>query len=96
MDSESSGHQALDASLLDLQKALDEHCNLVRYLLQGQVPENASRCTRSGSDRELKLEQAIHETIEVLEDTRKSFKSKQLADLRKKLILVLTNASVPE
>jgi len=96
MGSKNSGYQALDASLQDLQKALDEHCNLVRYFLQGQVPENASRCTRSGSDRELELEQAIHEAIEVLEDTRKSFKSKQLGALRKKLIRVLTDASVPE
>ena len=39
--------------------------------------------------KEARLEEAVKETIEVLEQTRKPFKSKRLEVLRKKLMHVL-------
>ena len=45
------------------------------------------------SSREARLKEAIMETIEVLEESRKAFKSKRLEALRKKLTVVLTAPS---
>lgn len=42
--------------------------------------------------RKSELEEAVKETIDVLEQSRKSFKSKQLARLRKKLTRVLLDS----
>jgi hypothetical protein len=39
--------------------------------------------------REKKLEEAIKQAIEILKETRKSIKSKKLAELRKRLTQVL-------
>jgi len=44
--------------------------------------------------RQRELQDAVHETIEVLEETKKSFKSKRLGDLRSKLERVLTGSNV--
>ena len=46
----------------------------------------------SKRSRELRLEKAIKEAIDVIEESRKAFKSKRLEALRKKLISVLIDA----
>jgi len=85
--------QSLEASIKELQQKLDSHCQLINSLLQSQMDQDSlqallAQCPKRS--REHKLEQAIKEAIEILEETRKSFKSKQLAALRKKLTDVLT------
>jgi hypothetical protein len=42
---------------------------------------------------ESRLKEALKEAIEVLEDTRKAFKSKRLGELRKKLTQVLIESN---
>jgi len=44
----------------------------------------------SNPKRELRLSNAIKDAIEILEETRKAFKSKRLGVLRKRLTQVLT------
>ena len=81
-----------NGSVRKLQQGIDMHCRLVTSILEGQVDEQniqsfLSICpTRS---RELKLQRAIKEAIDVLEESRKSFKSKKLKALRKMLTDVL-------
>ncbi|MFW6052913.1 MAG: hypothetical protein ACOC8I_03285 [Desulfosalsimonas sp.] len=82
----------LNESVKELQHRLDEHSCLVAAILDGRVdcqnlPRRTDVCFLQ--TREEKLRQAIQEAIEVLEQSRKSFKSKQLELLRKKLTQVL-------
>lgn len=82
----------LNESVKELQHRLDEHSCLVAAILDGRVdcqnlPRRTDVCFLQ--TRGEKLRQAIQEAIEVLEQSRKSFKSKQLELLRKKLTQVL-------
>lgn len=82
----------LNEGIRDLQYRLDQHFCRVAAILDGQVdcrhlPPREPICPSQG--REEKLRQTIEEAIEVLEQSRKSFKSKQLELLRKKLTQVL-------
>ncbi len=56
--------------------------------LSGQ-PVNGHPCQLMNCPRGAQLQQAVQETIEVLELTKTAFKSKQLGDLRKKLELLM-------
>ncbi|MFP4453792.1 MAG: hypothetical protein ACLFPI_10565 [Desulfobacterales bacterium] len=84
----------LNESVKELQHRLDQHSCLIAAILDGQVdshnlaphPHGDARLSWS---REEKFGQAIKEAIEVLEQSRKSFKSKELKILRKKLMQVL-------
>ena len=71
---------------------MDLHCCLVSSILEGQVDERSLRplldiCPKRF--REQLLKDAIKEAIDVLEESRKAFKSKKLEALRKKLTQVL-------
>ncbi len=82
----------LNESVKELQHRLDQHSCLVAAILDGRVdgrdlPPRSNICP--SQTREEKLRQAVQEAIEVLEQSRKSFKSKQLELLRKKLTQVL-------
>lgn len=84
----------VNESVKELQMGIDRHCSLVSAIFEGKVDTSKpSRHSdlRSSNIRELKLKQVIQEAIEVLEQTRKSFKSKQLELLRKKLTQALTD-----
>lgn len=83
---------ALNTSLKTLQQGIDHHCCLVSAILQEGVDERnlptvLFHCPKRA--REARLEKAIQEAIDTIEDTRKAFKSKQLEALRKKLTAVL-------
>ncbi len=82
----------LNESVKKLQHRLNQHSCLVAAILEGQLdchnlPLPKDICPRQTREEKLKL--AIQEAIEVLEQSRKSFKSKQLELLRKKLTQVL-------
>lgn len=84
--------KVLISSVRHLQQGIDDHCCLVASLLEGSIDEDtllprAQLCP--GRLREQVLKDAIKDAIEVLEESRKSFKSKQLALLRKRLTQVL-------
>ena len=83
---------AINASVKELQQGIDSHCCLMTSILEGQVDERNLRpfldmCPKR--TREVRLEKAVREAIEELEESRKSFKSKRLEMLRKKLTQAL-------
>jgi hypothetical protein len=83
---------ALNTSIKDLQQGIDMHCCLVASILEEQVDERnllplLALCPKQS--RELKLKEAIKEAIDVLEESRKAFKSKRLEALRKRLTQIL-------
>lgn len=84
--------KVLNVSIKELQQGIDMHCCLVSSILEGQVDECNLRppmdmCPKRS--REHLLKDAIKEAIDVLEESRKAFKSKKLEILRKKLTQVL-------
>jgi len=83
---------ALNTSVKELQQGIDLHCCLVTSILEGQVDEHNLKplldmCPKRS--RELLMKHAIKKAIDVLEESRKSFKSKMPEALRKKLTQVL-------
>ncbi|MFP4533155.1 MAG: hypothetical protein ACLFNS_10780 [Desulfobacterales bacterium] len=82
----------LNESVRELQHRLDAHSCLVAAMLDDHVDGHNlahHKNARLSCSREEKFRQAIKEAIEVLEQSRKSFKFKQLKQLRKKLTQVL-------
>lgn len=86
---------AVNESVKELQSRVDSHCSLVAAVLEangdgveaGRAPRDASPCPSRAREQQLKL--AVQEAITVLEQSRKSFKSKQLEQLRRKLTQTL-------
>ncbi len=81
--------EELKTTLQDIRKRLQD---VDRFLVQGQSGTNYPSFEfvhETYSPREKFLRETLLETIAVLEETRKAFKSKHLAALRKKLIRVL-------
>ena len=84
--------QAIHQSVQELHQAIDLYLCLVSAILK-QPPDEAGlkalRPLYSQMTREQRLQGAIQEAIGVLEESRKSFKSKRLEILRKNLTRVL-------
>ncbi len=83
---------ALGRSAEELHQHIELHWKLLSSMLGKSVDENDLKALFDGCplrSREAKLQKAIQETIEVLDESRKAFKSKRLESLRKKLTLVL-------
>lgn len=83
---------AIKVSVRQLQQGIDMHCSLVASMLKEPVDERNIRPILEllpQKSRETRLREAIKEAIEVLEESRKAFKSKNLGTLRKNLIRVL-------
>jgi predicted nucleotide-binding protein (sugar kinase/HSP70/actin superfamily) len=83
---------ALNNSIKQLQQGIDTHCHLVNSIVEDNLNEGSLQLlleTCPKRMRERKLEEAIKEAIDTLEESRKSFKSKRLEALRKKLTHVL-------
>jgi hypothetical protein len=70
---------------IDLQRAL-----IGRLLAGGAATGGGAACPLVACPRLSKIEVALRETIEVLDETRSAFRSKRLEVLRKKLIGVLS------
>ncbi|MFO7839598.1 MAG: hypothetical protein R6X08_08895 [Desulfosalsimonadaceae bacterium] len=86
--------EAVNESVKDLQERIDKHCCLVSAIVKNRGDtEDLPGLTDfyPPGDRERKLKQAIAEAINVLEETRSSFKSKQLEMLRKRLTRLLAD-----
>ena len=80
----------IDKSTEELHQKIDMHRYLMATILDKKVSEKRlNHVPLPSSHRESRLKEIIKETIEVLEDTRKAFKSKRLEALRKKLTEVL-------
>ena len=84
--------EAFAVSIRELRRGLDRHCGLVDAMLKDRRGDRTLRSLLDGTcrpKREMRLEQAVREAIDVLEESRRSFKSKRLAALRRKLTEVL-------
>lgn len=85
--------RALQESIEDLQQRVENHLRLVASIVGNRMCKEEFGEVfpiSSHEAREERFRQAILETIEVLEESRKAFKSKRLEFLRKRLILLLT------
>ena len=80
----------IDKSTDEIHQKIDMHRYLMATILDKKVnKKRLNHILLPDSHRELRLKETIKETIEVLEETRKAFKSKRLEVLRKKLTQVL-------
>lgn len=92
VDGHSDGKRG-DVQIRHVELVFDELERLVslhRRMALGEVELTAGLFGRQ--DREQELKQAIAEAVAVLEETKRAFKSKRLADLREKLERVLAEA----
>jgi len=81
----------IDKNTEELHRKIDIHrCLMASILEKGGSDEIIARIfLPTGSPDETGLKDAIKETTEILEESRKAFKSKRLETLRKKLTQVL-------
>lgn len=81
----------IDRSAQELHEKIDMHRYLMTTILDQRVGDGSIKqiSLPSYSANEGRLKEAIQEAIEVLEESRKAFKSKRLETLRKKLTQVL-------
>ncbi len=81
----------INRSTEELHQKIDMQRYLMTTLLEKQVGDETVKqlVLPTNSSNENRLKQAIMETIDVLEESRKAFKSKRLEVLRKKLTQVL-------
>ena len=87
-------HQELIRSAEELDRQMEAHRRLLRVALdEGQVIRRKTRQTSGQTQRNRREREILLEAIEVLEGTRKAFKSKQLEILRKKMIRVLAEGN---
>jgi len=82
---------AIDRSAEELHQRIDMHRYLMETILEQRVGDGTLKrlSLSSYSPVETRLKEALNETIEVLEQTRKAFKSKRLETLRKRLTQAL-------
>lgn len=85
---------AIDRSAEELHQRIDMHRYLMATILEQRVGDGTLKrlSLSSYSPVETRLKDAIEETIEILEQTRKAFKSKRLEALRKRLTHVLVDS----
>lgn len=81
----SSETQPISSRLLEIQTRVCECNSIVCELLGGESSTGLS-------DKKL-LREAILEAVEAIEESRQAFKSKQLEQVRKKLIAVLARTA---
>ena len=81
----------IDRSAEELHQRIEMHRYLMATILKQRVSDRSIKgaSLKFASPHETKLREALKETIEGLEKSRKAFKSKKLEALRKKLTQVL-------
>ena len=79
--------ELIERSLNELAEQVQKHQQLVKTVMEGcSLPQG---CVWNDCHHQQTLLNLIVETVQVLDETRKSFKSKQLEQLRKRLLSVL-------
>jgi hypothetical protein len=82
--------QIIDKSAEELHQKIEMYRYLMTTILNKKVSEKSlNHMLFPQSKREVRLSATIQEAIDVLEDTRKAFKSKRLEVLRKKMMQTL-------
>ena len=86
---------ALNKSVQELQQGIDTHTCLIASILGKDVDQRNLKVLMDGcpwKSREILMKEAIKEAIDVLDESRQSFKSKRLEALRKRLTQVLIDS----
>ena len=88
----------LNARIRELAREINMQSRMISEIVEKEVTgtehENLDKASVDCPDpRKAMLEEAVRDAIEVLEQSRKSFKSKQLAGLRKKMTEVLLDSN---
>ena len=81
--------EALERSADELQQQIEKHRRMLSQAWNGEGRGEVDPPSGPGDSESRKIRQTLVETIEVLEATRRSFKSKQLEQLRRRLVRVL-------
>jgi hypothetical protein len=87
-----TAYELLARNLGELQALLKDRECILNQLKEGDEEPVLDRCV-SGCPHKRKMKEALLEAIQVLDDSRKAFKSKQLEALRKRLIEVLAESA---
>jgi len=83
--------ELMERSLKELAEQVQKHQQLVKTVIEGRaLPQG---CVWNDCHHQHMLLNLILETVQVLDETRRSFKSKQLEQLRKRLLAVLNQES---
>lgn len=88
-----SAQDALEKSVRDLQARLREHERLIECLREDSGGSTVFACLSLECRHAALLRETLVEVIDVLEDSRRAFRSPRLEALRKKLIRVLAEAA---
>jgi hypothetical protein len=85
----------IDKSTEDLHQRIDMQRHILTTIIEKKIKGTVicPDCILSDCPHKKKLKEVLTETIEVLEDTKKAFKSKTLEELRKRLMQVLAESS---
>jgi len=81
--------KAVAESVEQMAAMLDRHKQLLAIALSTNTEVRQEKCISVTCPCRRLLRETVAETIVVLDETRKSFKSKQLAELRHKLLRLL-------
>jgi hypothetical protein len=83
-------HAELARSAEELRAVVEKHRQLLETIDNESCTNLiAQTCMSINCSCRRTLRETLHETISVLEDTRKTFKSRQLAELKQRLLRVL-------
>jgi hypothetical protein len=80
--------EVLDQSMRELELQIQKHRQVIESVMESRPLEGL--CPWNDCHHQQMLMSMLAETVQVLEETRKAFKSKQLEILRKRLLRVLT------
>jgi hypothetical protein len=83
-----TAREVLRLSANELERSVRDHRRLLARALEGGDHAEVETCLRLSCPHRKMLRETLAEAVSVLEATRKSFKSKQLEGLRKKLMRV--------
>ncbi len=81
--------EILEQSLAAIQAQLDRHRDCVRMALDGRPAAANTICLAANCRHRQALCALLLEAVQVLDETRKAFKSRQLEGLRKEFLRVL-------
>jgi hypothetical protein len=82
-------YEALLAHAETLRRQMENHHRLLQEHAECICRDNLDFCPYLECPHEKQLRGAIRDVVETLEETRKAFKSKQLENLRKRMLDVL-------
>jgi hypothetical protein len=85
-------YDTLRASAHMLRQGIEAHTGLIASIMQIETGEEAPAAPASApalQARESRMREAIKEAIDVLDESRRAFKSRRLEELRKRLTQVL-------